>query len=59
MKEERLQVRIDLRLKKQAMAVARGRHTTLSSLIVSLLQHAIEVDRLERSKGPDGDVESV
>jgi len=58
-KEERLQVRIDPKLKEQAARLARRRHTTVSALVTHLLQQVVEADRLERQTGSGGDVEQI
>lgn len=59
MKEERLQLRIDPKLKVKATRAARRRHTTLSALVTTLLQHAVEQDELESKVGRGPEVEQV
>ncbi len=49
MKTERLQIRIDARLKKQAEKVAQRQQTSLSAMVTQYLRHAVEQDRLERA----------
>jgi antitoxin component of RelBE/YafQ-DinJ toxin-antitoxin module len=60
MKENRLQLRIDPRLKERASRVARRRHTTVSALITQFLQQLVETDLIEqRVASSTGDVEQV
>jgi antitoxin component of RelBE/YafQ-DinJ toxin-antitoxin module len=48
MKDSRVQMRIDARLKKSAERVAARRQLSLTGLIVQLLTQAVEADQLER-----------
>lgn len=60
MKENRLQLRIDPRLKERAIQVARRRHTTVSALITQFLQQLVEADHIERrAVSSTGEVEQV
>lgn len=50
MKEERLQLRIDAKLKSQAETLAKRQSITLSALIMQLLAQAVDADQLERTR---------
>lgn len=51
MKDARLQLRCDAKLKEQAERLARKRRTTLSALVTQYLQHLLEADQIERRIG--------
>jgi hypothetical protein len=59
MKESRLQVRVASGLKTEVEKVARRRHTTVSAMVITFLQQAVEADKVERQRRPDGEVEQV
>jgi antitoxin component of RelBE/YafQ-DinJ toxin-antitoxin module len=58
MKEKRIQVRADSKLKEEAQKVAARRKTTVSALVVQYLQGLVDADRIEREL-PAGDVPQV
>jgi antitoxin component of RelBE/YafQ-DinJ toxin-antitoxin module len=51
MRQDRLQLRIDARLKEQATRVVKRRHTTLTAVITQFLQQLVESDAMERRVG--------
>jgi antitoxin component of RelBE/YafQ-DinJ toxin-antitoxin module len=54
-KDERLQMRINSKLKEQAEKVAKRRNMSLTALIVHLLTHAVEADQLARQVQQEAD----
>lgn len=60
MKGDRLQLRIDPKLKEQATRVLKRRHTTLTAAITQYLQQIVEAAEMERRAGVHRpDVEQV
>jgi hypothetical protein len=59
MKDDRLQLRIDPKLKEQASKILRRRHMTLSSYVTLSLQALVEAEALERRTGRGPEVEQI
>lgn len=61
MKEARIQLRIDRRLKEQAERIAKRQHTTLSAVVTRFLKQLVDADVLSQRAGAQGagDVEQV
>lgn len=59
MKGERLQLRIDPKLKARAMRVVSKRNITLSALVTELLLRAVVADELLRKVGPGGEADQI
>jgi antitoxin component of RelBE/YafQ-DinJ toxin-antitoxin module len=55
LKDERLQMRINSKLKEQAERVAKRRNMSLTALIVQLLTHAVEADELVKRDGQEAE----
>jgi hypothetical protein len=55
MKDDRLQLRLDPKLKAQANKAVRRRHTTLTAVITQFLQGLVEADTKERRVGEEVD----
>ncbi len=59
MREGRLQLRLDARLKEQATRVVKRRRTSLSAVITQFLQQLVESDAMERHVGTRDHEEQV
>lgn len=69
MKDARIQLRVDAKLKKQAEAAAKRKGSNLSALVTEYLRHLVDQDHVERSFGaapsgpfssrPHDDVEQI
>lgn len=60
MKDARLQLRLDAKLKKQAEQVAKRRRTTLSAMATQYLQQVVDADRVERlANTTDGEAPQI
>ena len=59
MKEERIQLRIDAELKKQALRMAKRRGTTVSALVTGWLRGVVEADRVQQKVGAGAEAEQV
>jgi antitoxin component of RelBE/YafQ-DinJ toxin-antitoxin module len=55
MRDSRLQIRIDPKLKERAERLAKRRHTTLSAFIVTLLTSVLESDETQRRLSRGGE----
>lgn len=59
MREERLQLRLDARLKERATKAVRRKHTTLTAVITQFLQQLVEADEMEKRVGTRDHEEQV